>query len=73
MTDITTTGAIVTRRVRSLRLKLPKLTPLGTAIGAMARAVGQAFDMAYVAPYQSRRRQPHSGSDRLPDGRDPSW
>ena len=71
MTDISATGPITDRRTQPQRPELPRLS-VGAAIGAMGRAVGQAFEMAYVAPYRTSRRPPHA-STQMENGRDPAW
>ena len=58
------------RRTRLLRLR--KLS-IGSALLAMAKAVGKAFEMAYVAPYETKARQSHPGGRADLQGRDPSW
>jgi hypothetical protein len=70
MTDITSTSSIIARTTRPLRLELPKLA-IGQTLGAMARAVGEAFEMGYSAPYQVARR--HAEAPRDEQGRDPGW
>lgn len=56
------------------RPKLPELS-VGTSIGAITRALGQAYLLAYVAPYRADKRPPPGrGEDwRDEDGRDPDW
>ena len=71
MTDITAACPMTDRRTQLQRPKVPRL-PLGAAIGAMASAVGQAFAMGYVAPFQTSRRAPHPPT-QAEDGRDPTW
>ena len=68
MTDITVTTPVADSRVQPQQ---PKLS-VGATMGAMARGVGQAFEMAYVAPYQMGRR-PWPNSTQAEDGRDPAW
>jgi L-cystine uptake protein TcyP (sodium:dicarboxylate symporter family) len=75
MTDITARDlnpvTSATRRPHSLHIRLPKLS-VGSTIAAMAASIGQAFGMAYAAPYQPSRRQA-TASPETEQGRDPSW
>jgi hypothetical protein len=68
MTDISATGPIADSRTQP---KTPRCS-LDATIGAIARAVAEAFHMAYVAPYQTSRRPPHAFT-QTEDGRDPAW
>ena len=72
MTDITTASLTALRRWRPLRLTLPKLR-VGHAVLSMYRIIGQAFEMAYVAPYRSSARKSPATDDANPEGRDPNW
>ena len=69
MVKIAATGPAAEPRKQSQRPKLPGFS-VGAAIGAMAAAVGQAFSMAYVAPYQMGRRRPPASTEAA-DGRAP--
>jgi hypothetical protein len=70
MADITTHQPIPLPRTRLL--SLPELR-IGARLFAMATAVGKAFEMAYVAPYEPiKRRSAAMDRDEL-QGRDPSW
>ena len=72
MTDIIITAPIAIRRPSLQLLALPKLG-IGVAMAALSKAVGQAFDMAYVAPYQTISQSPLVASDADLEGRDPNW
>lgn len=71
MTDVTATGPVAEPGAQSQPRKRAGLS-VGAVIGAMTRAVGQAFDMAYVAPYQKSRRPPPALAE-AEEGRDPDW
>lgn len=71
MADVAPTAPGVEPREQPQRPKLPGLS-VGATIGAIAAAVGQAFEMAYVAPYRMDRRHPSASAD-AEDGRDPTW
>ncbi len=70
MTAITSTRPITNSHRAPLRLALPKFS-VGAGIGQLANAIGEAFTMLYVAPYQADR--PRVGAEVKSDGRDPSW
>ena len=72
MTDITTLFPIALRRRYAHNPALPK-RGIGSAISAMSKAVLQAFEMVYVAPYQHGSEQPPVVIDPDLEGRDPSW
>ena len=72
MTDITNTTPISLRRPSLLRLELPKLG-IGTATAAISKAIMQAFEMAYVAPFSTTQRKPLTTFDADLEGRDPNW
>ena len=72
MADITTPTLTAVRRMRLPRLTLPKLR-IGKAVASMYRAVGQALEMAYVAPYQTAVHRPPAADDGDLGGRDPNW
>ena len=58
MTDITTTSPLtVPTRPGLFRLKLPQLG-LGAFLAAAVVSIGEAFALAYVAPYESRPSRP---------------
>ena len=61
MTDIIITTPIAIRRLSLLRLELPKLG-IGTAVTMISKAIMQAFEMAYVAPYRITQRKPPMAS-----------
>lgn len=71
MSDIISPIPASIRRFGLPRLRLQSIG-VGTALGAMARLLGHAFTLAYVAPYTSLHRQPPVLPDD-PDGRDPNW
>ena len=68
MTD-TTTAQIAFRRIGSLNLT-PLKRRVGASMNATFSAVGQAFAMAYAAPY---RPKPPAAVDADLQGRDPNW
>ena len=72
MTELITTAPIANRLPSLSRTSLPKLG-LGAALVATARAVGQAFTLAYVAPFTGRRIHDPTRSDEYFGGRDPRW
>ena len=71
MTDIITTP-ISLRRPNLPRLELPKLG-IGRVISEVSSAILQAFEMAYVAPFNSMQRKPSVVFDEEFEGRDPNW
>ena len=72
MTDIISTTPISIRRPSLLRLELPKLG-IGTAVTMISKAIMQAFEMAYVAPYRTTQSKPPMAFDADLEGRDPNW
>ena len=66
MFDITTNHLITRSR------PLPEIG-VGTALLAMIKAMGQAFEMAYVAPYETIARRPPPADPSDLQGRDPNW
>ena len=71
MTDIISAGPIANRDT----MRLPSFRPtrsISSAIATIARSVGEAFAMAYVAPYQGKPHRP-AAPDAEPGGRDPRW
>ena len=72
MTDISTTAPITIRRLNLPKLCFPKLE-IGASLAAISGLVGDALNMAYVAPYTSLRRQPQVVPDDDLEGRDPTW
>jgi hypothetical protein len=72
MTNLISTASIAFPRYGLPHLKLPKLG-VGAAIATLARAIGQALEMAYVTPYQTTRRPPSAAIDADLQGRDPNW
>lgn len=72
MTDIRTIARIAIRRLKLPRPSLPKLA-IRASLCAISGLVGDAFKMAYVDPYTSRRRQSEVAPDDDPEGRDPRW
>src|SRR5690349_3821242 len=59
------------------RLSLPRQTfprlEIGASLAAMFSWVGNALNMAYVAPYTSVGRQPQAVAEDDLEGRDPTW
>jgi hypothetical protein len=72
MTDVPTTAPITIRRLNLPRLSFPRLG-IGASLAAVFGLVGDAFGMAYVAPYSGRRREPQVAPDDDLKGRDPTW
>jgi len=72
MTDMSTTALITFRRLNLPRLSFPRLE-IGASLAAMFSLVGDAINMAYVAPYTNLRRQPQVVPGDDLEGRDPSW
>lgn len=71
MTDIATDAPITIRRLNLLPRRFPRLE-IGASLAAMSSLVGDALNLAYVAPYTSLRRQPQVVPDDL-EGRDSTW
>ena len=72
MADISTTAPTTVRRLKLPRLGFPRLA-IGASLNAISGLIGDAFSMAYVAPYTSLRSQPPIVQDDDLEGRDPSW
>ena len=72
MTDIIHTAPISIRRASLPRPSLPRIG-ISASLYAIAGLFGHALDLAYVAPYTSRQRQPPVMPENDSDGRDPSW
>ena len=72
MTDISTTAPITIRRLVLARLSFPRLE-IGASLAVMSGLMGDALNMAYVAPYTSLRRQPQVVADDDLESRDPTW
>jgi len=72
MADISTTAPTTVRRLNLPRLSFPRLA-IGATLNAICGVMGDAFKMAYLAPYASLRRQPLIVPDDDLEGRDPSW
>ena len=72
MSDIITTTPTAIRRPSMLRLELPRLG-IGTAVTAISKAIMQAFEMTYVAPYRATQSKPPMAIDADLEGRDPNW
>jgi hypothetical protein len=72
MTDMSTTAPITIRRLKLPRLSFPRLE-IAASLDAMFSLVGDAINMAYMAPCTSLRRQPQVVPDDDLEGRDPSW
>lgn len=70
MADVSTTAPI--RRLKLPRLSFPRLA-IGATLNAIFSVMGDAFKMAYLAPYAGLRRQPPIVPDEDLEGRDPSW
>ncbi len=72
MTELITTAPIANRFPSLPHTSFPKLG-VGAALAATARAVGQAFTLAYVAPFTGPRLHDPTRSDEYLGGRDPRW
>ena len=72
MTDLITTAPIANCFPSLPHTSFPKLG-VGAALAAIARAVGQAFTLAYVDPFTGPRLHDPTKSDEHPGGRDPRW
>lgn len=69
MTAITDTTSQITREPAApFRLALPSFS-----IGALAVAIGEAFDMAYAAPYRTTGHPRQVDRSVGPGERDPRW
>jgi hypothetical protein len=72
MTDIASTTPTTLRHPRLQRPKFPKLE-IGRKAEAVSKAVMQAFEMAYVAPFNTRQNKLPVATDADLEGRDPNW
>ena len=75
MTDITTGDIRASGTCHQTglpRLGFPRLS-LGATLGEISTTFGQAFAMAYVAPYQASLGRPVAPPDPELQGRDPNW
>lgn len=72
MTDFIITAPISIRRSGLPKLRLPRIA-MGASLDAIAGLLGHAFNLTYVDPYTSLRRQPRVTSDNDLEGRDPDW
>ncbi|RUW72571.1 MULTISPECIES: hypothetical protein [unclassified Mesorhizobium] len=72
MAEISTTTPITIRRLSLPRPDFPRLA-IGALLAAMSNLVGDALNMAYVAPYSSRVGRPRAVPDNDLEGRDPNW
>ena len=70
MTDASSAGPVAESNSPSDRPNARRLS-VGALIGATSKIVGQAFCLAYVAPYQPSRSDLPAA--RTEDGRDPAW
>ena len=71
MIDNSPTTPITTKRHGLARLGFPRFA-IGASFIAMSCLIGNAFAMAYVAPYNSRRRSQFTPEDDL-SGQDADW
>ncbi|MBI2718130.1 MAG: hypothetical protein HY245_11845 [Rhizobiales bacterium] len=72
MSDISTIAPITIRSLNLPRLSFPRLG-IGASLAAISGLVGDALNMAYVDPYNSRRRPLQIAPDDDLEGRDPNW
>jgi hypothetical protein len=72
MADISTAAPIAIRRLKLPRPSFPRLS-IGASLAAIFDVMGDALNLAYVAPYASIRRQPQIVPDDDLQGRDPTW
>lgn len=72
MSDIISTLPVSIRRPSLPRLGLHRIG-VGAALGAIAGLLGQAFNLAYVAPYANLQRRPPVIPEDDLEGRDPDW
>lgn len=72
MTDISTIAPIAARR---FAWPLPRMSRLGVgrSLAGISRLLGDAFQMAYVAPYSSHHRPRQVVAEDDLEGRDPAW
>jgi len=70
MADITAHQLIASRR-RTL-LSLLELR-IGALLFAMSKACGLAFEMAFVAPFETIKGQSPAADQNELEGRDPNW
>ncbi len=71
MTDLAAARMIV-RRLVLPRPGLPDLG-VGQTLSAVSALAGDAFRLAYVAPYAGFRRLPQAAPDEELEGRSPNW
>ncbi|ODA96588.1 hypothetical protein BFX40_29605 [Mesorhizobium sp. SEMIA 3007] len=72
MADISAKTPVTIRRLSPARSSFPRLE-IGASLAAISSLVGDALNLAYVAPYISFRRQPQVVADDGLKGRDPTW
>jgi hypothetical protein len=72
MTAIITDAPIANRPLKLPRLRFPRFG-IGALLAATPGSLGEAFNMAYVNPYASVRRQPKAAPDEDLVGRDCGW
>lgn len=71
MTDISLIARTAIRRP-TLRRLIPRLG-IGASLAAICGLLGNAFKMAYAAPYNNRGRRPQVVPEDDLEGRDPTW
>jgi hypothetical protein len=65
---------IITHRpLRRTRLLSLSELRIGASLAAMSTALGEAFWMAYVAPFETVARRPPPAGEAELQGRDPNW
>jgi hypothetical protein len=72
MTDIEIVAPISIRGPSVMNIALPKIG-IGATIAKIFRTMGQAFEMAYVAPYRAIRPQLPAVIEADLQGRDRTW
>ena len=72
MTVLTHSAPLAIQHLRLPRLRLLKLG-IAATIAAVSTGITQAYRMAYVEPFKTRRRQPLISNDVDLEGRDPNW
>jgi len=72
MTYIASNAPITIPRPKLPSFAFPRLG-IGALLAAIPGSLGDAFEMAYVAPYAGHQRLPEAAPDEALEGRDPNW